>query len=102
MDNFYDIELKVYDWAKERNLIDGSNPVAQLKKLYEEVDELGQALADGDEKAADDAIGDIMVVLSVISFQRRKNLDECYHLAYDEIKDRKGKMINGVFVKDSQ
>lgn len=101
MPNFYNTELNVYDWAKARNLIEGSNPEAQMKKLYEEVDELGQALADNDEKAADDAIGDILVVLSVISFQRKKDLDECYHLAYEEIKDRKGRMENGIFVKEA-
>lgn len=27
-------------------------------------------------------------------------LEECYALAYNEIKDRKGKMVNGVFIKE--
>jgi hypothetical protein len=48
-----------------------------------------------------DAIGDIAVVLQVIASQIGTTLTECQELAWQEIKDRRGKMVDGVFVKDA-
>lgn len=39
--------------------------------------------------------------LTVLSYRLSTNLEECLQSAYNEIKDRRGKMINGVFVKES-
>ena len=39
--------------------------------------------------------------LTVLAYRLSTNLEECLAAAYDVIKDRKGKMINGVFVKES-
>jgi len=47
-----------------------------------------------------DGIGDVVVTLVIIAAQLEISFEECVALAYDEIKDRKGKMINGVFVKE--
>lgn len=44
---------------------------------------------------------DIVNRLSVIAERYGMELEECLQSAYDEIKDRRGKMINGVFVKES-
>jgi len=41
------------------------------------------------------------VVLTILAMQTNTSVEECAELAYSEIKDRKGKMINGVFVKES-
>lgn len=38
--------------------------------------------------------------LTVLAYRLGTNLEECLSAAYDVIKDRKGKMINGVFVKE--
>ena len=51
-------------------------------------------------EAAEDAVGDIRVVLSIISAMYKKTSEECYNNAYNVIKDRKGRMIAGVFVKE--
>ena len=48
-----------------------------------------------------DGIGDAFVVLVILSLQLDLDIANCVQTAYNEIKDRKGKMINGVFVKES-
>ena len=41
-----------------------------------------------------------MVILINIVERAGISLDECLDVAYDDIKDRKGKMVDGIFVKD--
>lgn len=91
---------RVVGWAKDRNLIEGSSPARQLLKLMEEVGELASAIAKGDVAKTKDGIGDSAVVLAIIAAQIGSGLDECQELAWNEIKDRKGRMIEGVFVKE--
>ena len=93
-----DLEKLVIRWAEERNLIKGSNPESQMLKLMEEAGELASDIAK--RRDVKDSIGDTLVVLTLIARQFGTNLEECYSLAYNEIKDRKGRMINGTFVKE--
>ena len=93
---------RVAQWAEDRNLIEGSNPRLQMTKLFEECEELSHALQDGDMKEIVDAIGDIQVVLGVMCAQLQISIDDCREVAWDEIKNRKGKMVDGVFVKEGQ
>ena len=97
---------RVKKWASDRNLIKGSTPADQLVKLSEESEELEQALEacgpNDDMKEIIDAIGDIQVVLAVMCAQLGLDIDACREAAWNEIKDRKGKMIDGVFVKEVQ
>ena len=46
-------------------------------------------------------IGDVVVTLIILAMQNDMDLYECLNFAYDEIKGRTGKMVNGVFVKSS-
>ena len=39
-------------------------------------------------------------MLSSLAIEMDTTLKECLQIAYDEIKDRKGKMINGAFIKE--
>ena len=91
----------IRQWAIDRNLIDGSNPAAQMIKLREEVNELADAIANGDDDEFQDAIGDCFVVLTIMAAQKDFFIEDCIAGAYDEIKDRKGRMVNGVFVKEA-
>ena len=95
---FHDIR----NWAAARNLIEGSDPKSQMLKLAEEMGELAGALARGKEAEADDAIGDMVVVLTILSAQRGVSIENCIECAWQEIKDRKGKMVDGVFVKEGE
>jgi NTP pyrophosphatase (non-canonical NTP hydrolase) len=93
---------RVAEWAEDRNLIQGSTPRKQMTKLFEECEELSHALQDDDLGEIIDAIGDIQVVLAVMCAQLGLSIDKCREVAWNEIKDRKGKMVDGVFVKDKQ
>lgn len=46
-----------------------------------------------------DAVTDILLALENIALNHNLTLDQCIGSAYEEIKDRKGEMRNGVFVK---
>jgi NTP pyrophosphatase (non-canonical NTP hydrolase) len=96
-----DVEQKVISWAYDRNLIEGSDPKAQCLKTVSEVGELADNINKGDHNGAMDDIGDIMVTLIILSEQIGTSIEDCLRLAYNEIKDRKGKMVNGVFVKEA-
>ncbi|MEJ8546609.1 MazG-like family protein [Brevibacillus borstelensis] len=85
-------------WATERGLID-ADPNKQMLKLGEEFGELCQGMAKAKPDQVKDSIGDIYVVLTILALQLGLNVEDCVQSAYDEIKDRKGRMINGVFVK---
>mgnify|MGYP001293272487 CR=1 FL=1 len=92
---------QVKQWFIDRNL-HTLNGVGQLKKLKEEVDELVDARLKDDRPEEIDAVGDILVVLIGYCMQRNLDIFECLQVAYEEIKDRKGKVINGVFIKEAQ
>jgi NTP pyrophosphatase (non-canonical NTP hydrolase) len=91
---------KIEQWAKDRGL-DSADPAKQALKLGEEFGELCQGLAKSDMPLVIDSIGDMYVVLTVLSMQLGVNIEDCIETAYNEIKDRKGKMVNGTFVKES-
>lgn len=90
---------KIEKWAEDRNL-DSADPAKQILKLGEEFGELCESFVKNKPEEVKDAIGDMYVVLTILSMQIGTTVDECVAAAYDEIRDRKGKMINGVFVKE--
>lgn len=92
---------KIRDWASDRNLINGATPAAQFQKLGEEFGELGRALIEDNPEKTMDAIGDMIVVLTIMGAQLNLPVEDCIDAAYDEIKDRKGRMVDGIFVKEA-
>jgi NTP pyrophosphatase (non-canonical NTP hydrolase) len=90
---------KILDWAFARGLHTGDKS-RQMLKLMEETGELAAAVARYNIDGIIDSIGDIYVVLVILAMQFGLNIDDCIREAYEEIKDRKGKLINGVFVKE--
>jgi NTP pyrophosphatase (non-canonical NTP hydrolase) len=103
---------RVSNWAKDRNILDDSSPLKQFKKLIEEVGELELHLKELEActesvrameiigKIKDD-LGDIPVVCCIIGKMLDLDFEDCLEQAWNDIKDRKGKLINGVFVKES-
>lgn len=90
----------IREWAHARNLIEGATRQGQMLKLTEEVGELAAAIARGKEDDVRDAIGDAVVVLTIIAAQSDVTIEQCITDAYDVIKNRTGKMVDGVFVRD--
>ena len=99
---FYDMTIndKILEWAKERGILIPDNATKQMLKLTEEVGELAGAIAKNNKTDQIDAIGDIQVVLIILSEQLGINYKEALESAYNVIKNRTGKTINGVFIKD--
>jgi len=91
-------EELISQWHKDRNLIDGSTDKDQYLKLIQEAGELSDSLCKG--KDIRDDIGDMMVVLINIMVRNNLTITECLSVAYDDIKNRKGKMVDGVFIKE--
>ena len=90
----------IRDWAKQRGLYKKGDSKTQYVKLQEEAGELAKALLKNDKPEIKDAIGDIVVVLTNLAHLEKLTIEECIDAAYTEILNRKGKMINGTFVKD--
>ena len=90
---------KVQQWAVDRNLVEGSDAKNQFHKLVQECGELSDSICKG--KDASDDIGDIVVVLIIMCQQLGLDIKECLAVAYDDIKDRKGIMRDGVFIKEA-
>ncbi len=91
----------VQEWAAARGIYEPSNARAQLLKAFSEMGELADAEIKGDGPAAADAVGDVLVCLVNFCAMRGLNIPDCLAAAWDEIKDRKGRMIpGGAFVKD--
>ncbi len=81
--------------------LSGDPSINKLGELYEEAGELAQALLKDDQPEVIDAIGDMVVVLTNLAHQRGVSIEQCINDAYKVISKRKGKMINGTFVKET-
>ena len=87
-------------WAQVRGIYDEGNTIIQYVKLQEEAGELAKALLSSNHDEVIDAIGDMIVVLTNLAHMEGLKIENCIDSAYNEIKNRKGSMINGTFVKD--
>lgn len=99
--NINETTEKIYSWFDEHNLYD---PVVQFAKLNEEVGEIAHELTRNRYKSAEmrDAIGDTYITLVGMAHHLQFDISECIDIAYNEIKDRKGKTVNGTFIKDTR
>ena len=90
----------IRQWASKRGLYDKGDAKTQALKLVEEVGETCRAILKGNHDSIEDGIGDCVVVLTNLAHLCNTDIEHCIELAYDEIKDRTGKMDNGTFKKD--
>lgn len=102
---YEELQEKVVKWANDRNIFENSNAIKQISKTQEELDETLDALTrlgKGEEAILEvaDGIGDMIVTIILLAKMVGLDSVDCLADAYDEIKDRKGKMVNGLFVKE--
>ena len=90
----------IREWAQDRGLYEKGNTHTQYVKLQEEAGELAKALLQNDHAEVNDAIGDMVVVLTNLAHLHGTEIEHCIADAYKVISKRTGKMINGTFVKD--
>ena len=96
-DNVYD---SIRQWADERGIYKDGDSKTQYIKLQEEAGELARAILKNNKVDLVDAIGDCVVVLTNLAAINGLKIEDCIQSAYTEIKNRKGKMQNGTFVKE--
>lgn len=94
------LQEKVLDWASSKSLLSRDNVLKQFAKFISEAGELGDAIIKNNRDEIIDAIGDVQVTLIILCDQLDLNYDECLESAYNVIKNRTGKTINGTFIKN--
>ena len=97
LDNYERLTL---EWGEARKITINGTAQVQGLKLVSEVGELCDNLAKG--RDVKDDIGDCIVVLTMIAKLSGTSLEECWEVAYNDIKDRTGNLNkDGCFIKDS-
>lgn len=116
---FKDLKDKVLSWADDKDLLYEENADKQFMKFIEEVfefkcefDHLFRIDRTSEEVYSDYELieteenmmlemGDIFVTLIILCKQLGIDPVVCLEMAYDKIKNRKGKTIGGTFIKES-
>ena len=91
------VEL-VKEWREIRGLND-QDPMKAFMKLAEEYGEIADAMNRQDKTLLEDAIGDTLVCLIGVAQTNGIDITRALGLAYGEIRDRKGLLKGGVWVK---
>lgn len=96
--------IEIFDnirqWAKDKGILDKGDSKTQYVKLQEEAGELAKALLNQNKPEIQDAVGDMVVVLTSLAHLEGFTIEECIEAAYGIISKRTGKMDNGTFIKD--
>lgn len=98
--NNNELQSRVLVWAGEKNLLKPENVTKQFIKTVSEVGELGDAIIKNNREEIIDGLGDVQVTLIILAEQLGLSYDECLESAYNVIKNRTGKTVDGTFIKD--
>ena len=71
-----------------------------MLKVLEEVGETAGALLKNKNQEIIDGLGDSFVTLIILCYQLGLEPKDCLQTAWDEIKNRKGKTVNGTFIRE--
>lgn len=93
---FEQLTLRLDEWRKQRNLAD---PKAQTMKVMEEVGELSAAINKQNREKLIDSLGDTLVTVILLAQMEGLDPTKCLESAWQVIVDRKGKTVNGSFIK---
>lgn len=94
------LEELTVQWSDDRGILKNGKAITQALKLVSEVGEMCDNLIKG--KDIRDDIGDCQVVLTNLAKLKNTSLLECWELAYNDIKDRKGFLnAGGTFIKST-
>lgn len=90
----------IREWGKEKGILEKSDIKTQYVKLQEEAGELARSIIKFNNEEFKDSIGDMVVVLTLLAKLNNMDIEDCIQSAYDIISKRKGKMVNGSFIKN--
>lgn len=93
------MKKEILNWGSDRGLLKEENKFVQLAKLLEESGELAKAIIKDDRVEQIDAIGDCVIVLTILAEQLKLDIDWCTEKAFSVIKNRTGELRNGSFIK---
>jgi NTP pyrophosphatase (non-canonical NTP hydrolase) len=97
---FEELRLKVLSWATEKGIFEKGTPEAQAWKTLEEAQEILDGILNKNKEEVEDGLGDTLVTIIIQAEMQGMNPLDCLETAYNVIAKRKGKMIDGQFVKD--
>lgn len=100
--DFLSLKISIEKWANDKHLIKPENDFAQMCKTTEELGEMVKATLKNDKEGIIDGIGDVLITLIIFAAIKKLDIIECLNSAWTEIKDRKGKTVNGVFIKKTE
>lgn len=93
--------MHVVRWGEARGIVQNSDSKTQLLKAVSEMGELADAIIKRDRDGIIDAIGDVLVCLTMVGAIEDVDVKKCFAIAYDQIKNRTGYLNkNGVFIKE--
>lgn len=109
--SFGELKELVLEWAEDKDLLHSENADKQFMKFIEEVFEFKsemdlysyhhtECLTRINKEHMEDEMGDIIVTLIVLCKQLGIDCVECLEMAYNKISKRKGKTIDGIFIKE--
>ena len=88
-------------WAEDKQLLDENNALKQFQKLMEEANEVFLELLTGDNEALKLEVGDLMIATNILCAVKGLDPEECFEKSYHKIKNRKGKTVDGRFLKET-
>lgn len=94
------VQRQVEHWASDRGIDKPENATKQVMKAMEELGELSAGVNKLDREKQIDSLGDLQVVLIILAKQLGIDYVGALESAYNVIKNRTGKTVNGVFIKD--
>jgi NTP pyrophosphatase (non-canonical NTP hydrolase) len=97
---FEELQEKVLIWAENKGILFSENHPKQLMKVLEELGELSGAILKRNRIEEEDSFGDLLVTIIILANQRGVDLNTELGNAYNTIKDRVGKTVDGTFIKN--
>lgn len=97
---FEELKARVELWGLGRGIVVPDNARVQLLKTMAELGELADATIKNDRDGVIDGLGDVLVTLILYAKIEQLDLVRCLETAWNEIRNRTGNTIDGVFIKD--
>lgn len=91
---------KIINRFTKIGIVKPENAKTQFMKVTEELGELAEGINKDEPEQVKDSLGDVLVTLILLAEDLNLNLLDCLNFAWGEIKDRKGEVKNGSFVKE--
>ena len=96
----YPRDKEVINFFEEKGLYEKTTYSDQFLKLKEEVGELEEALPTGDDEQILSEAGDVYITLLNVLKCCGLTMEQAVNYSVDKVVKRKGKVENGVFIKD--